>query len=129
MSRYLAWFNKRQPPSIVSMRRPSFSGVRLSRSGARNVSIAVRQSSTGTRARLASPGIEPHTLPCRSAIAIIVIHTRRVRSGSHHTVDSVIELNSLVNVIDMVYPIVYGVYPHPTLPAAGLQARGDVLRA
>src|SRR3990167_4161778 len=91
----------RQPPSMGSIRLPSCTSDLLSRSGADNVSIAVRQSSTGTRAMLASPGIEAHTRPRRSAIANIAIHTNRVLSGSHQTVDAVMLLNSLVNVTDI----------------------------
>ena len=60
--------------------------------------MAVLAASTETLARLARPGIDPHTLPLESAIANMVIQQSLVVSGSHQTVDSVIEANSLVKV-------------------------------
>jgi len=88
-----------------SMRLPSLSGVRESGSGERNFAMATRTSFTGTRARLASPEIEARTRPCLSAIASIVIQTRRVPSGSHLTVDSVMLENSFVKVTDVIFSL------------------------
>lgn len=60
---------------------------------------ASSHSSMDTLARCASPGIEPHTRPAWSAIASMVIQVSRVPWGSHQTVDSVMLLNSFVNVL------------------------------
>jgi len=88
----------RHPPSRASILLPSLLLDRLSGSGERNVFIAVLAASTDTLARFANPGMLPNTLPRESAIASIVIQHRRVVSGSHQTVDSVMEANSFVNV-------------------------------
>ena len=98
MDLYFSWLSKRQPPSIGSILRPSWSGVLLSGSGARNVAIAFLAASTEIRARFANPGTLAQTRPRLSAIASIVIQARRVESDSHHTVDSMIDANSFVKV-------------------------------
>lgn len=98
MDRYFSWFSSRHPPSIGSILRPSWSGVRLSGSGERKVDIATLAASTEMRARFANPGTLAQTRPRLSAMASIVIHAKRVESGSHQTVDSVIDANNFVNV-------------------------------
>lgn len=101
---YFRWFNSSHPPSICSIRRPSFSFVRLYGSGAKKHARPASVSSIDRFARLASPGTLPCTSPAAFAIASIVTHNQRVATGSLTIVDSVIEEKSFVYESDTYSP-------------------------
>src|SRR3990167_7603710 len=84
-----------QPPSCSSMRRPAYSWVPLSVSGAQNRVSAEWQSFRVTLASRASPEGEDCTSPSLSANARRVIQTIRVFASSAQTEEVRIEEKSL----------------------------------
>src|SRR5580704_688442 len=84
------------PPPISSILRPSHSFERLHLSGAASFSRADTVFSIETLARSARPGTEAITCPVLSAIANMVIQTKRVWSSSRQIVESVRDENSFV---------------------------------
>lgn len=83
-----------QPPSLVTILRPSLSGVALSGSGANRMVSALAVASGVTFAMRAKPDAEARTSPSLSAMVNMVIQTIRVWASSAQTDEVRMELKS-----------------------------------